>query len=256
MAHAAPLLTPRQFLTNLINSLPEPSAGAPTSNPLRDLKYKERSLLTTLHVFFPTPILLPALDLLDRQLVTRIIQIIPPAESRPTSATILADPEPRDQNDWRNTNHFFLVTSASDLRGKGGGHGGGKHSSGMTAQGQGQGQTYVVRTEAWNCSCAAFTFSAFPASMSPFSTASDLEDSEIDGSDMRIATKRELDSIAGDLWEFGGMSCDGKIGGQVPCCKHLLACVLVERWEAVLGRYVVEKRVEREEMAGMGAGVG
>lgn len=92
--------------------------------------------------------------------------------------------------------------------------------------------------------------------MSPFSTASDLEDSEIDGSDMRIATKRELDSIAGDLWEFGGMSCDGKIGGQVPCCKHLLACVLVERWEAVLGRYVVEKRVEREEMAGMGAGVG
>lgn len=39
----------------------------------------------------------------------------------------------------------------------------------------------------------------------------------------------------------------------MPCCKHLMACVLAERWEGVLGGYVKQMRVGREEMAGLGA---
>jgi len=41
----------------------------------------------------------------------------------------------------------------------------------------------------------------------------------------------------------------------VPVCKHLLACLLAERWEAALGGYVIERRVGREEMAGIAAEV-
>lgn len=68
-------------------------------------------------------------------------------------------------------------------------------------------------------------------------------------------------------WEFGGMSSDGVgalhggegdegRGGNVPpCCKHLLACVLAERWAVGLGGYVNERVVSREEMAGIFADV-
>jgi hypothetical protein len=64
----------------------------------------------------------------------------------------------------------------------------------------------------------------------------------------------EVDGVNGKGrgWEFGGLSFDGKEGGKVPVCKHLLACLLVERWEDVFGGYVKERSVEREEMAGVG----
>jgi len=46
------------------------------------------------------------------------------------------------------------------------------------------------------------------------------------------------------------------LGEGVPMCKHLLACVLVERC-SVFGRYgVEEKEVTVEELAGWGAGWG
>jgi hypothetical protein len=102
-----------------------------------------------------------------------------------------------------------------------------------------------VRLAAWNCSCAAFAFSAFPASTSgPFTPS--YEDS---APGARDAVNTDLE------WEFGGLSSDGKAGqgGGVPCCKHLMACVLAERWEAVIGSYVKQMRVGREEMAGLGA---
>lgn len=65
----------------------------------------------------------------------------------------------------------------------------------------------------------------------------------------------DADADSTRAWEFGGLSTDGKDGGaddrSVPCCKHLLACVLAERWEAVLGGYVEERLVSREEGAGL-----
>lgn len=59
-------------------------------------------------------------------------------------------------------------------------------------------------------------------------------------------------------WQFGGLSYDGlgEDGEAVPpCCKHLLACVLAERWGAMLGRYVIQRTVGREEMAGIFADI-
>jgi hypothetical protein len=47
----------------------------------------------------------------------------------------------------------------------------------------------------------------------------------------------------------------GKGARDLPMCKHLLACVLVERIEA-LQTYVEERRVSWEEIAGWAAGWG
>lgn len=155
----SPLPTPRALLTSLLHALstapPNPSSTT-TTNPLKSLTRTHKPLLTTLHALFPG-ILLPALDLLDRHLITHIT-------SSPTSTSL------------------YLVRSTSGL-------------------------TYAVRLRAWNCSCAAFAFAAFPT---------------------------------------GQM--------DLPVCKHLLACALVDAWMAGLGGYVEERRVGREEMAGIAAG--
>jgi len=57
-------------------------------------------------------------------------------------------------------------------------------------------------------------------------------------------------------WEFGGWSSDGVDdgGASVPCCKHLLACLLVDKWQGVLGGYVKERGPGIDEMAGIGYG--
>ena len=67
--------SPSKFITELINSLSvlQPSAANPqdtTSNPLNFASEAAKKQLLTLHVLFPNE-LLPALDLLDRRLVTR-----------------------------------------------------------------------------------------------------------------------------------------------------------------------------------------
>ncbi len=55
------------------------------------------------------------------------------------------------------------------------------------------------------------------------------------------------------------MSHDGEenagLGDDVPICKHLLACILSERWHAALGRYLIERTMGREEIAGLVADV-
>lgn len=254
------LPTPRQFLTALLNSCPATTraTGHPPSNQLRTIASKDRSLLTTLHVLFPTPILLPALDLLDRQLVTRVVQNTTPdkkethasqAEVHPPQAHMHLSPEPESdveaRADWRKEDYFYVVASASDVRSRGGR----QNYGGASLE---QRHTYVVKTGAWNCSCAAFTFSAYPGVMDDFHL--DFEP----GDDTRMGLDKDERIIEREenRREFGGVSIDGKDGGDVPCCKHLLACVLVERWEALFGQYVIESRVGKGEMAGLGAGVG
>ncbi|TEY48913.1 hypothetical protein BOTCAL_0289g00120 [Botryotinia calthae] len=105
--------------------------------------------------------------------------------------------------------------------------------------------TYIVHLDAWNCSCAAFTFSAFPASTSasspyfPWSPELPPEEEHL------IPEQREQEKE--ETWRYGGWTKTS----QVPICKHLLACLLVERWGDVLGTYVRERVVGREEMGGL-----
>lgn len=71
------------------------------------------------------------------------------------------------------------------------------------------------------------------------------------------STEHREEGEGGRTWQFGALSFDGctDTGGVPPCCKHLLACVLAERWECGLGRYVSRWEVGREEMAGVFADV-
>ncbi|MCJ1477351.1 hypothetical protein MMC13_006022 [Lambiella insularis] len=100
----------------------------------------------------------------------------------------------------------------------------------------GSATSYEVRLRAWNCTCAAFTFSV----LSGLGRGG-----------------QEREDAEGNGWEeskswFGGLLMDQN---GIPICKHLLACILVERSEALAG-YVEEKIVNQEEAAGWGAGWG
>lgn len=253
---------PRALLTSLINMLTsqpitpaDHQARSATSisgtrnpqdqsppNPLSLLPPSSRTLLTTLHVIYPS-LLLPALDLLDRGLVTRVLVLdaSPSNTQQPTSSHQSLDEAEQARRDAR-ASTFHLVRSAQQSRRRG------KKSA---ADSEGGGPTYIVRTQAWSCDCAAFAFAAFPNEQQLFASSA----YQIDIEDGQAGPTPELSQVH---WEFGGLSFDGRekqdggIGpGTPPCCKHLLASVLAERWGAVLGRYVQERRVGKEEAAGL-----
>ena len=111
---------------------------------------------------------------------------------------------------------------------------------------------YTVRLESWNCSCAAFAFESFPAYSAyrdhKSKSALDESDEERDGHGDDCGSVDHGKEHPG--WEFGGLSCDGRREGHVPVCKHLIACLLAEKWE-IMGSYMTQQAVGREEMAGM-----
>ena len=109
---------------------------------------------------------------------------------------------------------------------------------------------YTVRLPSWNCSCAAFAFESFPGLTLSREHQPWLD---LEGSDEDDHAADRHDETDEDGWQFGGLSFEGLKGGEgkAPVCKHLLACLLVERW-AVLGGHVKEREVVREEMAGLG----
>ncbi|KAF4775902.1 hypothetical protein HER10_EVM0001776 [Colletotrichum scovillei] len=293
------LPTPRVVITNLINSLtsaplPPPSANtagtsnnnaADAANPLKTLPKSHRPLLVTLHVLFPS-LVLPALDLLDRNLVTRVVpetttppsaglghghghrernnptnpapaalQHQPSTNPNDTASEAVADgqgsspPPPRlqpatTQPPAAAAAAFHLVRSVASTMTR-------RHHAVATSASAST--TYLVHLDAWNCSCANFAYEAFPAVVSGGGRDVD-PDLVIMGADEAEDNVDGDNSEASD-WQFGGLSLDGMDDGGVPCCKHLLACLLSEQWADTLGKYVTERRVSREEMAGLVADV-
>ncbi|KAK4111139.1 hypothetical protein N656DRAFT_780937 [Canariomyces notabilis] len=327
------LPTPRTLLTNLINAISnipltpqQPSDSkpdqsrrrlihdpSPPGNPLRHVSPSHRHLIITLHALFPGMVL-PALDLLERGCVSRVVLKDRPHHHAGGRATYDDHDENNDdgddehdtpdaQNDGvrateqtqvgtqgrkgrikRKSPSFYLVTSSSSssastttlsspagdsvthhlnrgsrrLKKLAGEYHHHHHHEGATAgtgTATGTGlRRYLVRLGAWNCTCAAFAFAAVQGG-TPLGEGEGGADAGMGG-----GTETEMD------WSFGGMAMDGlgveggtaaaaAPGGGVPLCKHLLACMLAERWSAALGRYVVTRRVAREEMAGIVADV-
>jgi hypothetical protein len=267
---ASILPAPRALLTSLINtftSLPvaaqstQPAKSASRSvqaqdatSPLALLPSNSRTLITTLHVIYPS-LLLPALDLLDRGLVTRVLVLDNSTPASVQSPPLVSSAEAEIEQARRDARaaSFHLVRSAQQQPARRG-----RRPPPALLEDAGRGPTYLVCTQAWSCDCAAFAFGAFPA---------------VSGEKDRAATAgyqiRPADDDAGGGnvehalrggahgWEFGGLSLDsrddgtGVASGTPPCCKHLLACVLAERWGSVLGDYVQERKVGREEAAGL-----
>ncbi|TVY18096.1 hypothetical protein LARI1_G001997 [Lachnellula arida] len=243
------LPTPRTLLTTLLKTLttppqtPQPATTISTpTNPLHALPPSHRALLTTLHVLFPPGMLLQSLDLLDRGLVTRIRLTYP--HLHPSQEPVLAQQKEEEEEEEEARKDFLIYQVRSSHQ-----------PSRFKDHSASKGQLYIVRLRAWNCTCAAFTFSSFPSSPSSFLSSFPNQDA-----DVNVEGIKEGDRERG--WGFGGLSLDGlgegagkgggRGGGGVPVCKHLLACVLLERWGDVLGAYVKEREVGREEMAGLG----
>lgn len=297
---SAALPSSRHFVTQLLNSLPSFQRRTEDftdgSNLLSAVPDVVKKQLLSLQVLFPNEFV-PALDLLDRRLVTRFHicngdeQNVPQSEgaqnqqenkkqpddvhmedqvNSATKAAMRSEPpdarsdepslqhEPNDQaedeimvdapsrEDDTTARHasrndhstIYYVRSA-------------QQRSSRSSTSYDTTTSYEVRLKAWNCSCPAFAFSAFPAiHPEPPVVAATYE-----LSDMADATtaghKTDLEQDAG--WIFGGVS----LGHDMPpVCKHLLACVLVEKCSGIFGSYAEERDVNVEEAAGWAAGWG
>ncbi|KAK5688176.1 hypothetical protein LTS10_000154 [Elasticomyces elasticus] len=233
MAHVVDQLpTSRQFVTSLISALDKPSVA--TANPLTNTAACKEQLLT-LHVLFQNE-LLPALDLLDRGLVTRL-RLMRPSDDEGTSIPNDAESNNITTGQYRDKGvptiqsaSTYYVRSAQQQQQSS------RNSSSRYRNAAYEQTTYYeVHLNAWSCSCPAFAFSAFPATLS--------EAPEPHG---KSAVVPESPS-----WTFGGLS----QGKDMPICKHLLACTLVEH-SSVFSDMVEERMVSAEELAGWAAGWG
>lgn len=261
---------PRAFLTSLFTPLPNdqtvPTTDPPTSptnpppNPLLTASPATKSNFLILHCLFPTE-LLPALDLLDRRLVTHLIY-------HPGSSTVLDNPTVSttidnqtnlpnlpanpatiatapSTNSLSGLNQVYYVRSSHPRSTS--------RSRYYSITTSAAATSYEVRLGAWNCTCAAFTFSAFSSTPSLRDGARTFPGARGEGDGVE-----EGGGEAGSAgrpgqdgeWRFGGLTRERE-GVAMPVCKHLLACVLVERCKG-LGASVEETVVGRGEVAGWG----
>ena len=268
----------RSLITSLISSIPIPpvSATDTSSNPLKSADKTTKSLLVTLHVLYPDEFL-PALDVLDRHLVTRYdvrrtdepalnatgtsnapLEVPTPIghraepayQSQPESnekapAARAAPPLPRSP--------IYFVRSAQPPSKRFESAGGRFHDPLLTH--------YEVRLAAWSCSCPAFAFAAFPASDRPqrdheapsaAAEASTTAEPEPARPGKPNPTELSAALAADNDVGFGGVALDG---GLPPVCKHLLACALVERCD-VFRPLAEVKNVSADELGGWCAGWG
>ncbi|MCJ1285320.1 hypothetical protein MMC26_004660 [Xylographa opegraphella] len=224
------LPTSRTLITSLFDSFPSTAPTSPLSpsNLLSTATDATKTLFITLHCLFPSE-LLPALDLLDRRLITRLIYQSTPTVGAPAErgSEKSEEAQPSDitvctigAKDIK----VYYVRSAQSTR-----------SASRYQSIPGSATSYEVRINAWNCSCAAFTFSAFNG------MGANVQGHE-DGTN-GIDSKK--------LW-FGGLT---RGRDSIPVCKHLLACVLVER-SGLFEELLDERTVGQEETAGWAAGWG
>ncbi|KAH7046641.1 hypothetical protein B0J12DRAFT_134030 [Macrophomina phaseolina] len=127
---------------------------------------------------------------------------------------------------------------------------------------------YEVRLAAWSCSCPAFAFAAFPANLrEPSPEPAGMHADGGEGVASQVAAGADAGAGGGsnasysgeDVWEefgFGGLRRGGGLGMVPPVCKHLLACLLVERAPALFGECVKERAVGVDEAAAWAAGWG
>lgn len=227
--NADALPSTRSLLTSLILSLDQSLPEAEQhdiSNPLINASEKSRSLLLTLHTLFPNE-LLPALDLLDRGLVTRfrLQQEQRDEDAAIGDSTAATAGSPTVQQPFGECSTTYYVRSAQQAA-----------ANARSKYRVDNPIYYEVHLNAWSCSCPAFAFSAFPATVfdDTGQAEQDLETSGVDHG-----------------WQFGGVT----RGTDAPVCKHLLACVLIERCK-MFEQMVENREVSVDEMAGWAAGWG
>lgn len=284
------LPTPRALLTNLITTLSNPLDNPVPSDPqtLDDPSSAQtlasaKPLLLTLHALFPHA-LLPALDLLDRRLVARLVYKPPSSSCLSASrehesgkeggegggggvrgdttagaAATSGDVEREKGEAGRVPEKkrivtYYVKSSSSSAQQQQGGGGGGRSRSriygGSSNSRSGEIATwYEVRTKGWSCSCKAFAFGAFNAGVGEMG---EYEEQEVEEEQEMLLDEDDDERGNEEEWRWGGLMVEDE---DVPVCKHLFACVLAEHW-GFAREMVDEREVGREEIAGWAAGWG
>lgn len=215
----------------------DPSAAEPTNDEPSSAKVSNwRRQLLTLHVIFPS-LLLPALDLLDRGLVTRLLvvnssQTALEEAASPTSSTL--EDSITKPTEEESTSHVF--TSPQGIGSKDQICMYSVQSAASTTSRRGRhmlqaSKTYAVHLDAWSCSCGTFALDAYSN-----------HDVTNNADQLKNSTSSE---------GFGYLGLDGRLGlrGDFPCCKHLLACLLAEKWRGAPRGHVEDKYITKEELA-------
>lgn len=228
---------------------------------------KARSLFLTLHVLFPHH-LLPALDLLDRGLLTKLIYGTQETAGD-VSEGVHGAGQLKEASDV-----FYIQSSSAALSGTGrkkGPRARNTHATDPSAV------YYEVRLDSWNCTCPAFAVDV-ASGLTRMDLGRGAMDGEHDHDHGYIAGRGENHAGEGrqgshsvETWRFGGaltllasghMKNDSEdvtgleIGPGVPVCKHILAAALARAAPALFGASVAERQATKEELAGWGGGWG
>lgn len=212
-----PLPGHAEILSRIFDALP---SQVDESDSAARLALKRR-LFLTLHVIFPDQ-LLPALDLIDRGFLTRICLKQSFLEAASTNKDAAAESVlPAVHDDVTSCPAIPGTYIAKSTVTKS------KFAKTEPAQAA---KTYLVQLRTWNCSCSAFTLEAMPRDELP--------------SDQAPAADEKL---------FGGLSLPKHTvsGEAIPCCKHILASLLMDRWGHIFAADVDSRACSRDEMAGL-----
>lgn len=171
--------------------------------------------LLTLHFLFPHE-LLPALDLLDRQLVTRLIIADSVGDKKQNEVYYVQSASAAISRPTKTSRHHAATTTA-----------------------------YEVRLAAWNCSCPAFAYSSFGKN---FQTSLDLNELSITSQGQETSDGAEAKARLG-----GGLT---RADAGVPTCKHILAAFLGVAASEIFGSGVRTQEVDEAEAAGWAGGWG
>lgn len=232
-----------------------------TNSALHTLSPEEteraRSLFLTLHVLFPHE-LLPALDLLDRGLVTRLT-VLPVGGGSTRRGDDDTEQSPGTSTAELTSNStgwevYYIQSSSSSSTSS---HAHPSRPARSHARKHDAGTAfYEVRLDSWNCSCPAFGVSAFQG-LDVYH-----EDSGIDPTHTPLSTA-PLDLASRPRrkpdWQFGGTATwdpASSTFSSVPSCKHILAAVLAKAAPRLFAHGVTDREVTRAELAGWGGGWG
>ncbi|EXJ93286.1 hypothetical protein A1O1_01678 [Capronia coronata CBS 617.96] len=230
---------------------------------------RARGIFVTLHVLFPHE-LLPALDILDRGLVNRLTvrrdgdvhEQRPPKLGEPGSSTGLeVKTDLRHATDAYHGCEVYYVQSSSAVTSRSNtysrvGRSRAIGSSGYSSRKLDASTTfYEVRLDSWNCSCPAFSVSAFQG-LNIDRDEHEMNDSRMDRArDISRSPKATPASVESAGWMFGGMATN-TCSGSMPSCKHILAAVLAKSAPELFNSGMCVRLVSREELAAWGGGWG
>lgn len=209
------------------------TALIPSSPPSDDSNWRQQ--LLTLHVIFPS-LLLPALDLLDRGLATRLIVANPTQAATSHASHVPQDGETESVQDQlteeatsfsKDQICMYSVQSAASTTPRGRR----RHIPQVS-------KSYAVHLDAWSCNCSGFALDAY-SNYDVTSITKQLQESNITSGG------------------FGCLGMDARLGLQedFPCCKHLLACLLAEKWRGAPRDHVEDRYITKEELAAIIGGL-